>query len=179
MHLYPIDGAVRRVAQGRDGLGRPRRDLVDGHRRRSTRTRSRPEALKTLGPRLLGRRAPVQPRRRLRQLHDGRRRRGARPGELRRQLRAARRGEEEIRPGQPVPGQPEHQAGGITAIAGRLGPGRNPKVATRWHPIAFASGSLLGGKRTRLTPSGRGRVARSAQRGPRCAIHSTLASSVI
>ena len=49
MHLYPIDGAVRRVGKDADGLGRARRDLVDGDRRRSTRTRRRPEALKRWG----------------------------------------------------------------------------------------------------------------------------------
>ena len=38
----------------------------------------------------------------------------------------------EVRPGQPLPREPEHPAGGITAIAGRLGPGRNPKLATGW-----------------------------------------------
>ena len=42
MHLYPIDGAVRRVPEGRDGVERTRRDVVDGHRRRSTPTPSRP-----------------------------------------------------------------------------------------------------------------------------------------
>ena len=38
----------------------------------------------------------------------------------------------DLRSGKPVPGEPEHSAGGITAIAGRLGPGRNPKLATGW-----------------------------------------------
>ncbi len=33
VHLYPIDGAVRRVRQERHRLEHPRRDLVDGHRR--------------------------------------------------------------------------------------------------------------------------------------------------
>ena len=33
MHLYPIDGAVRRVGERRDRLGHPRRHLVDGDRR--------------------------------------------------------------------------------------------------------------------------------------------------
>ena len=33
MHLYPIDGAVQRVARGRYGLELPRRHLVDGDRR--------------------------------------------------------------------------------------------------------------------------------------------------
>ena len=62
MHLYPIDGAVRARRQGRDGLGRARRDLVDGDRRDRPEPAARPTALKTLGPRLLEGGAPVQPR---------------------------------------------------------------------------------------------------------------------
>ncbi len=42
MHLYPIDGAAQRRRQGRDGVGCPERDLVDGHSRGRLRTRSRP-----------------------------------------------------------------------------------------------------------------------------------------
>ena len=110
MHLYPIDGAVRRV--GKDATAWSARDAtwsmviagIDSNPQQAG-------ALTRWGRGLLGCGAPVQPRRRLRQLHDGRRRRGARAGELRRQLRAARGGEEAVRPGQPVPREPEHQAG--------------------------------------------------------------------
>ena len=62
MHLYPIDGAVRRVPEGRDRL--ERRDatwsmVIAGIDRRP----GQADALKTWGPRLLGGGAPVQPRR--------------------------------------------------------------------------------------------------------------------
>ena len=33
MHLYPIDGAVHRVAKDATAVERARRDVVDGHRR--------------------------------------------------------------------------------------------------------------------------------------------------
>ena len=94
-----------------DGLGRAQFDLVHGDRgdRRGPREGGCPA---TLGARVLGCGAQVQPGRRLRELHDGRRRRRARPGQLRRQLRPARSGKEAVRPGQPVPGEPEHQTGG-------------------------------------------------------------------
>ena len=38
MHLYPIDGAVRRVGKDDDRLEHARRDLVDGHRRHRSRS---------------------------------------------------------------------------------------------------------------------------------------------
>ena len=111
MHLYPIDGAVHRVRQGRDGLELPRRDLVDGDRRHRS------------GSREGGRPQGTGARRYWEAVHpfnlggayvnfmmddegDGRVQ-----GDLRRQLRAARRSEEEVRPGQPLPRQPEHPAG--------------------------------------------------------------------
>ena len=93
MHLYPIDGAVRRVGKDATAWGA----ATPPGRWSSPAIDSEPAAGRgadALGPRLLGGGAPVQSRRRLRQLHDGRRGRGARQGELRRQLRAARRDEE-------------------------------------------------------------------------------------
>ena len=80
MHLYPIDGAVHRGRQGRHGMGRARRDVVDGDRRDRSRSG---EGGRTdeLGNGLLGGGASLQSRRRLPQLHDGRRGRGAGQGE--------------------------------------------------------------------------------------------------
>ena len=120
MHLYPIDGAAQRRAKELDRLAQPRRHLVDGDRRHRSRPRQR-RRHRRLGARLLAGGAPVQPRRRLPQLHDGRR--GARPAarHLRRQLPAPRRDQAPLRPGEPVPAQPEHPAGRMTA-AGSRGP---------------------------------------------------------
>ena len=112
MHLYPIDGAIHRV--GKDETAWNCRDatLVDGH------CRDRPEptegrARDSLDQSLLGGRAPVRSRRRLSELHDGRRGRCKAQGDLWRQLRPPRRIEEEIRPGQSFPYQPEHPAGRV------------------------------------------------------------------
>ena len=110
MHLYPIDGAVRRVPKDATRVERTRRHVVDGHRRH----RRRPETgrgLEDVGARLLDGDSPLQPRRGVRQLHDGRRGPGAHPGELRRELHASRVGESEVRSGEPLSGQPEHRAG--------------------------------------------------------------------
>ena len=123
MHLYPIDGAVRRV--GKDETAWSARDAtwsmviagIDPDPQKA-------EALKRWGRGYWDAVHQLQPGRRLRELHDGRRRRGARAGELWRQLRAARGGEEAVRSGQPVPREPEHQAGGLTCSTRRGG---------RWH----------------------------------------------
>ena len=107
-------------AERRDRVEHTRRHVVHGHRR----NRRRPEAgrrLEDVGARLLDGDSPVQPRRGLRQLHDGRRGPGARPGDLRRELRTSRVGESEVRSGEPLPGQPEHPAGRLlTAGTERL-----------------------------------------------------------
>ena len=60
-----------------------------------------------LGARGLGALRPVLHRRQLHQLPDRRRRRGAHPRELRRQLRAAARGQALLRPGQCLPLEPQ------------------------------------------------------------------------
>ena len=49
MHLYPIDGAVRRVPKDGDRVERARRDVVDGHRRHRSPIPTQAEALKTWG----------------------------------------------------------------------------------------------------------------------------------
>jgi hypothetical protein len=93
MHLYPIDGAVHRVPERRHRLERTGCLLLDGDRGGRLRTRDVGRA-QALGPRLLGGRAPVQPLRRVRQLHDGRRGREPPARELRGELRASRAREE-------------------------------------------------------------------------------------
>ena len=82
MHLYPIDGAVHEVAAARDGLELPRRDLVDGHRGHRSGAGEGGRGV-GVGQELLGGRAPLHARRRLRELHDGGRR-GSHPRDLRR-----------------------------------------------------------------------------------------------
>ena len=89
MHLYPIDGAVHRKAKDetawncRDATWSMVIAGVDPDPGQAP-------ALKKWAKRLLGGGPPVRPRRRLPELHDGRRRRGAPQGDLRRQLRAPR-----------------------------------------------------------------------------------------
>src|SRR5258708_93720 len=61
-----------------------------------------------MGARLLGSDSSVQPGRRLRELHDGRRKRRPAPGHLRAELQTPRRGEEEIRSEESLPGESEH-----------------------------------------------------------------------
>src|SRR5688500_13206176 len=69
-----------------------------------------------MGSRLLERGSSLQPRRRVRELHE--RRRSPRPpaGDLRRALLQARSHQAEVRPDQPVPGHPKHSAGGRQGI---------------------------------------------------------------
>ena len=118
MHLYPIDGAVRRVPK--DATAWNTRDAtwsmviagVDADPKQA-------DALKDVGARLLDGDSPVQSRRGLRQFHDGRRGPGARPGDLRRELRTSRVCESEVRSEKSLPGQPEHPAGRLlTAVPG-------------------------------------------------------------
>ena len=110
MHLYPIDGAVRRVAKNatawstRDATYSMVIAGIDPDPKNA-------ERLEDVGARLLEGRPPVQPGRRVRELHDGRRGRRAGAGDLRRKLRAAGVDQGEVRPEEPVPGEPEHQAG--------------------------------------------------------------------
>ena len=113
MHLYPVDGAVHRQDEGFDRVGLPRRRLVDGDLRSRPGSGQRARA-QAMGAGLLDGRSSVQSARRLCELHDGRRGRGAGQGRLRRQLRPAREPEEEIRSGEPVPCEPEHPPGGLT-----------------------------------------------------------------
>ena len=128
MHLYPIDGAVHRVGSGDTAWSCRDATWSMGHRRdRSEPAESGPD--NALDQSLLGSGAPVQPRRRVPEFYDGRRGRGARQGRLRRELRPARRDEEEIRPGQPVPGKPQHPTGALSGRrhapgSPRLQPGR-------------------------------------------------------
>ena len=123
----PVPDRRRRAArrEGRDGVERARCDLVDGHRG----DRSGPEEggrAEGLGTRLLEGGPPVQPRGRLRQLHDGRRSGGPRAGDLRRQLRPARGHQGAVRPEESLPREPEHPAGR------RLTTPRRRCSASRW-----------------------------------------------
>ena len=97
MHLYPIDGAVRRVAKDATAWQRARRDVVDGDRRHRSRSEERGGA-EDLGPRLLEGRPPVQhgAARYVNFMMDDEAD-GPRRGDLRRQLRAARRDQGEVR----------------------------------------------------------------------------------
>jgi hypothetical protein len=89
MHIYPINGAAHRVAP--DATAFAYRDA------------------NIEWVRLLRRdRAPFGGGR-LRQLH-GRRRPGSEQGRLQGERRAARRHQADVRPGQPLPSEPEHQA---------------------------------------------------------------------
>ena len=108
MHLYPINGAAGTRAEGRHRLQLPRSQVRRGHRRRRPRPREQPAA-RAVGQGLLAGAPPVLVGRRLRQ-HDDGRGRGQREGRLSRQLRTPGPGEEEVRPREPVPGEPERQA---------------------------------------------------------------------
>ena len=132
MHIYPINGACHRVSAGVDRLRLPRRQLRDRHRRHVAR-RGRRRGQHRLGPRLLRGDGPALRGGRLRQLH-GRGRPVPDPRQLPRQLRPARRGQAHLRPGQPVPPQPEHRP--------RLtGPGdRTPR--DRWHELTVRRRSV-------------------------------------
>ena len=102
--------ARRTRRQGRHRLELPRRELGDGDRRRRAPTRPTTRSMIALDARLLGGAAPVLGRRRLREHDDGRGRRSgsARPTATTTtgwpQIKAT------VRPGQPVPRQPEHRA---------------------------------------------------------------------
>ena len=103
MHLYPIDGAVHRVPK--DATAWTAREAtwsmvitgIDSDPKQA-------EALKTWGREYLESSSPVQPRRGLCQLHDGRRGCGASSGDLWRQLQTSRVCEGKVRSEKPLPG---------------------------------------------------------------------------
>ena len=110
-HVYPVNGAVHDVAP--EDTAFSFRDAnwsqvfigVDPDPAQRA-------GAQGLDDRLLGGAAPVRRRRRLRQLHDGRGP-GAGEGDVRAELRAAREHQGDLRPGQRLPGQPEHPADGL------------------------------------------------------------------
>ena len=108
MHLYPIDGAAHDV--GPSDTAWSYRDATWG----SVFAGVDPDPANVgrdppLERRLLRGAAPLLGRRRLRE-HDDGRGPGAGAGELPRQLRPPRPDQGDLRPGQPLPGQPEHPA---------------------------------------------------------------------
>ena len=107
-HVYPDRRRGARRRAGGHGVLLPRRDLVAGVHRRGRRPCAGGDA-QGVDDRVLGGAAPVLGRRRLRQLHDGRGP-GTREGDVRPQLRAAGAGQAHLRPGQRLPGQPEHRS---------------------------------------------------------------------
>ena len=132
MHLYPIDGAAHDVGSTDTAVELPRRELGLGLRRRRPRPGQRRRHPR-LEHRLLRGAAPVLRRRRLRE-HDDGRGPGARPRELPRQLRPARAHQGPVRPGEPLPRQPEHPAGGVAAsgrCAGRWASSRRRRTRAR------------------------------------------------
>ena len=124
-HVYPVDGAVHDVAP--EDTAFSFRDAnwsqvfigVDGDPAPGA-------SAQGLGDRVLGGAPPVRGRRRLRELHDGRGA-GAGAGDVRPELRAARAGEGAVRPGQRVPGQPEHPSCRCLSSGGKRG--RAPRGA--------------------------------------------------
>ena len=108
MHIYPINGACHDVASDATAFRLPRRELRHGDRGHVAGP-SPERGQHQVGARLLRRDGAPLGGRRLHQLHVGGRP-GPDQGQLQGQLRSARRGQAEVRPGQPVPPQPEHQA---------------------------------------------------------------------
>ena len=112
MHLYPIDGAAGRVAKDATPWGYRDAKWASVIVGVSSGPGGQP-AHDRLGARLLGGAASLLGGRRLRQHDDGRGGRGGRPGarDLPRQLRPPGGDQGAVRPGEPLPRQPEHQTG--------------------------------------------------------------------
>ena len=131
MHLYPIDGAAHDVGPTdtawsyRDanwGAVFAGVDSGPGQRRRDP----------ALEHRLPGGSSPLLRGRRVRE-HDDGRGRGARARELPRQLRPPRADQAKLRPGQPVPHQPEHPTDHRLELA--RGEVTKSKQSQRFRPI--------------------------------------------
>ena len=132
MHLYPIDGAAHDAASS---------DTPWSYRDANWATvyvgvdpdPANVGAIRDWTHRLLRGAAPALGGRRLRE-HDDGRGTGARPGQLPRQLRPAGRDQARLRPGEPLPDQPEHRAEAIAPArrpARRHHDGRRPPAALR------------------------------------------------
>jgi len=117
---------------GGDGVRVPGRDLRPRHRRGLAGSGRRP-GTHQVGSRLLRNHRAVLRGRRLHQLHV-RRRSGPRPGQLRRELPAAGRGQAGLRSGEPVSPQPKHQ----TVSAERL-PATRPAPRRKGPGVHFQS----------------------------------------
>ena len=132
MHMYPIDGAAHRVGPTDTPWGYRNANFALGDGRRRPRPGQGRRASR-VGGRLPGGAAPVLGRRRLSE-HDHGRGPGSRPGGLRGELRPARQDQGEVRPGQPVPRQPEHPAERVGARPlprGRPGYNGRPRGCAR------------------------------------------------
>ena len=116
MHLYPIGGAAARVPEDATAFGYRGGGWAGG------RSRHRPGSGQAdrdhgLGPGLLAGTAPDIRRRRLRQHDDGRRGQRAGAGVVPRQLRSPRADQAALRPGEPLPHQPQHPAVGVAGAS--------------------------------------------------------------
>ena len=108
VHIYPINGAAPAGRAGLDGVRLPRRHLRDGDRRDVARPSGQRREHR-VGEGLLRRHRAALGGGGLRQLHGGGRP-VPDPGELPRQLRPPGGDQASLRPGQPLPAQPEHPA---------------------------------------------------------------------
>ena len=124
MHLYPIDGAAHDVGLVRHGLELSRRDAGARSSPASTPTRRTWTRSGRWSVDYFEALPPLLGRRRLRE-HDDGRGPGAGARELPRQLRPAGPHQGDLRPGQPLPGQPEHPAEGVGRLRGSAVRGRH------------------------------------------------------
>ena len=109
MHLYPIDGAAHDVGSSDTAWSYREREVGAPCSPASTPTRRTSDVIRDWTVDYFDALHPVLGRRRLRE-HDDGRGPGAGEGELPRQLRPPGPHQGDLRPGQPVPRQPEHPA---------------------------------------------------------------------
>ena len=108
MHLYPSDGAASRVAAGRDAVGLPRRE-VDGVFAGVDPDPANADAIRAWTVEYQEALHPYSMGGSYVNFMDGRGS-GARGGDVRLELRAPRVDQGEVRPGERLPREPEHQA---------------------------------------------------------------------
>jgi hypothetical protein len=119
MHLYPIDGAVRRVGKGdtawntRDATWSMVIAGIDPNPQKDRSQSAKGRRNHALDQGLLVGRPPLLGWRRLCEFHDGRWRRKQTEGHLRRQLRPPRHVESQIRSDELLLREPEHQTAAL------------------------------------------------------------------